>query len=222
MPWRRAVTTGHDLERFLVRILFCLFAQCTGIFEREAFRLFIEDRTKPDGSDLGVHLEQLFAVLNTPANKRQKNLDETLAAFPYVNGELFAERLGFAEFQSRHAQQPAGMYAVRLVADFAGHFRFAVPGNDAAQGAAAIRQPLHERARHPQSGAGLVPGRPAGGIRADQGQQEPTQAIPPEDCRASFSRPGLRLRQFSRDHVSRTAVAGNRGPQAPGKGPAAP
>ena len=89
---------GHDLERFLVRILFCLFAQCTGIFEREAFRLFIEDRTKPDGSDLGVHLEQLFAVLNTPADKRQKNLDETLAAFPYVNGDLFAERLGFANF----------------------------------------------------------------------------------------------------------------------------
>ena len=89
---------GHDLERFLVRILFCLFAECTGIFEREAFRLFIEDRTKPDGSDLGVHLEQLFAVLNTPANKRQKNLDETLASFPYVNGDLFAERLSFANF----------------------------------------------------------------------------------------------------------------------------
>ncbi|MGA2031504.1 MAG: DNA methyltransferase [Thermoguttaceae bacterium] len=90
--------TGHDQERFLVRILFCLFAQCTGIFEREAFRLFIEDRTKPDGSDLGVHLAQLFAVLNTPANKRQKNLDETLAAFQYVNGDLFAENLGFADF----------------------------------------------------------------------------------------------------------------------------
>lgn len=89
---------GHDLERFLVRILFCLFAQCTGIFDREAFRLFIEDRTKPDGSDLGVHLAQLFAVLNTPANKRQQNLDETLAAFPYVNGELFGETLGFANF----------------------------------------------------------------------------------------------------------------------------
>jgi len=63
---------GHDLERFLVRVLFCLFAQCTGIFERAAFGLFIEDRTKPDGSDLGVHLEQLFAVLNTPADKRQR------------------------------------------------------------------------------------------------------------------------------------------------------
>ena len=64
----------------------------------EAFRLYIEDRTKPDGSDLGLHLARLFDVLNTPAEKRQKNLDETLAAFPYVNGELFAERLGFADF----------------------------------------------------------------------------------------------------------------------------
>jgi len=89
---------GHELERFLVRVLFCLFAQCTGIFEREAFRLYVEDRTKPDGSDLGLHLARLFEVLNTPAEKRQKNLDETLAAFPYVNGTLFAEKLGFADF----------------------------------------------------------------------------------------------------------------------------
>ena len=96
--------SGHELERFLVRVLFCLFAQCTGIFEREAFRLFIEDRRvhgtpgRPDGSDLGIHLAQLFAVLDTPENKRQTNLDETLAAFPVVNGELFAESLGFAAF----------------------------------------------------------------------------------------------------------------------------
>ena len=90
--------SGHGLERFLVRILFCLFAECTGIFEREAFRLYIEDRTKPDGSDLGLHLARLFDVLNTPPERRQKNLDEALAAFPYVNGELFAETLGFADF----------------------------------------------------------------------------------------------------------------------------
>jgi len=88
---------GHALERFLVRVLFCLFAEDTGIFEREAFRLYIEDRTKPDGSDLGLHLARLFDVLNTPTEERQKNLDETLAAFPYVNGELFAEHLGFAD-----------------------------------------------------------------------------------------------------------------------------
>ncbi len=90
--------SGHELERFLVRVLFCLFAEDTGIFEREAFRLYVEDRTKPDGSDLGHHLARLFDVLNTPADERQKNLDETLAPFPYVNGELFAEKLGFADF----------------------------------------------------------------------------------------------------------------------------
>ena len=56
--------------------------------------LYIEDRTKPDGSDLGLHLARLFSVLNTPPKKRQTNLDETLASFPYVNGELFAESAG--------------------------------------------------------------------------------------------------------------------------------
>jgi hypothetical protein len=90
--------TGHELERFLVRILFCLFAEDTGIFERDAFSLYLKDRTKPDGSDLGPQLSHLFAVLNTPPEKRQKNLDESLAAFPYVNGELFSEHLGFADF----------------------------------------------------------------------------------------------------------------------------
>jgi hypothetical protein len=89
--------SGHDLERFLVRILFCLFAEDTGLFERDAFRLYLENRTAPDGSDLGLHLARLFDVLDTPPDQRQKNLDETLAAFPYVNGELFAEKLGFAD-----------------------------------------------------------------------------------------------------------------------------
>jgi len=90
--------TGHDLERFLVRILFCLFAEDTGIFERESFHLFIENRTSPDGSDLGEKLARLFEILNTPTEKRQVHLDETLAAFPYVNGDLFNEHLGFADF----------------------------------------------------------------------------------------------------------------------------
>jgi hypothetical protein len=90
--------SGHQLERFLVRILFCLFAEDTGIFERESFKLYLLNRTAEDGSDLGPHLAHLFDVLNTPPDKRQKNLDETLAAFAYVNGELFAENLGFADF----------------------------------------------------------------------------------------------------------------------------
>lgn len=92
--------TGHELTRFLVRILFCLFAEDTGIFPQKAFELFIRDRTAPDGSDLGVRLEQLFRILNTDVSKRQANLDEELAEFPYVNGDLFAERLDFAEFNT--------------------------------------------------------------------------------------------------------------------------
>ena len=90
--------SGHQLERFLVRILFCLFSEDTGIFERESFKLYLLNRSAEDGSDLGLHLAHLFEVLNTPPAQRQKNLDEILAAFAYVNGELFAENLRFADF----------------------------------------------------------------------------------------------------------------------------
>jgi hypothetical protein len=91
---------GHDLERFLVRILFCLFAEDTGIFEPSAFQLFIENRTQRDGSDLGARLAELFETLNTPESDRQRNLDEYLTPFPYVNGELYSEHLRFASFNS--------------------------------------------------------------------------------------------------------------------------
>src|SRR5579863_10013825 len=90
--------SGHQLERFLVRILSCLFGEDTGIFERESFKLYLLNRTTEDGSDLGLHLARLFDVLNTPPEERQKNLDETLATFQYVNGALFAENLRFADF----------------------------------------------------------------------------------------------------------------------------
>jgi hypothetical protein len=92
--------TGHELKRFLVRILFCLFAEDNGIFPPKAFELFLRDRTADDGSDLGVRLEQLFRVLNTDTEQRQHNLDEETNQFPYVNGDLFAERLEFAEFNA--------------------------------------------------------------------------------------------------------------------------
>lgn len=92
--------TGHELERFLVRVLFCLFAEDTSIFEPNAFLSFLEHRTNPDGSDLGAQLNHLFEVLNTPEDRRSPRLDEDLAAFPYVNGRLFEERLGFADFNS--------------------------------------------------------------------------------------------------------------------------
>ena len=91
--------SGHDLERFLVRVLFCLFADDTGIFDQpHLFQNYIKANTREDGIDLGIQLAQIFEVLDTPPQKRQKNLDEDLALFPYVNGGLFQERLPFAQF----------------------------------------------------------------------------------------------------------------------------
>ena len=85
---------GHKLEVFLVRLLFCLFAEDTTLFEpMGSFRDFLENKSNEDGSDLGSRLAHFFQVLNTIEKKRQKNLDETLAAFPYVNGQLFEETL---------------------------------------------------------------------------------------------------------------------------------
>jgi len=90
---------GHPLEVLLVRLLFCLFAEDTGIFQpASAFRAWIEERTAPDGSDLGAQLALLFQVLNTPEDHRAKTLDEQIAVFPYVNGKLFAEVLPIASF----------------------------------------------------------------------------------------------------------------------------
>jgi hypothetical protein len=90
--------TGHKLEVLLVRLLFCLFAEDTGIFERNQFRDYLELRTSEDGSDLGPHLTNLFQVLNEPVESRMRILDEQLAAFAYVNGRLFAEQLPVAAF----------------------------------------------------------------------------------------------------------------------------
>jgi hypothetical protein len=91
---------GHDLRVLLVRLLFCLFADDTGIFNQQDFKLFLENRTATDGSDTGTKLARLFDVLNTSEDKRQANLDEELAAFPYINGALFAERISFADFNA--------------------------------------------------------------------------------------------------------------------------
>ncbi|TAH21746.1 MAG: class I SAM-dependent DNA methyltransferase [Cytophagales bacterium] len=92
---------GHPLEVYLVRVLFCLFAEDTSIFNKQQFQDYIEQRTSEDGSDLAAKLQELFQVLNTPKEKRFKNLDEQLADFAYVNGKLFDENLPMASFDSK-------------------------------------------------------------------------------------------------------------------------
>src|SRR6056297_3949276 len=92
---------GHKLEQFLVRIVFCLFADDTGIFQpKDILWDYLETRTAPDGSDMGPLLGNLFHVLNTPEEARSPHLDEDLQQFPYVNGALFEEYFPPPDFNS--------------------------------------------------------------------------------------------------------------------------
>ncbi len=92
---------GHDLERFLVRVVFCMFADDTGVFEpRDIFLDFLETRTSEDGADLGPWLSQLFEVLDTREDERATTLDEDLERFPYVNGDLFQGHLRTFSFDA--------------------------------------------------------------------------------------------------------------------------
>jgi len=92
--------TGHHLELYLVRLLFCLFADDTNIFEKGILNDYLELKTNEDGSDLARAIAELFQILNTAPDKRFTNLDEGLAVFPYVNGKLFEENLPLASFDS--------------------------------------------------------------------------------------------------------------------------
>ncbi len=83
---------GHQTSVFLVRILFCLFADDTQMWKKGIFLNFAES-TVEDGSGVGPRLQSLFEILNTPKDKRPKVIDEQLKEFPYVNGGLFAEPL---------------------------------------------------------------------------------------------------------------------------------
>ena len=96
--------TGHKLELYLVRLLFCLFADSTGIFDKGIFREYIDLNTSDDGKNLGPILAELFEILDTDYPDRLKNLSESLTAFPYVNGKLFSERLQISAFDTEMRQ----------------------------------------------------------------------------------------------------------------------
>ena len=93
--------TGVDLQRYLVRLLFCLFAEDTGIFERAgSFGRYLRQHTREDGSDLDGALQNLFDVLSHAPAQRPKNLPAELACFPYVNGSVFDGQLTRCYFNS--------------------------------------------------------------------------------------------------------------------------
>ena len=91
---------GHKLQLLLVRLLFILFADDTGIWPKDQFLVWLEQRTQPDGRDLGEKLTALFGVLDTAPEDRQTSLDADLAAFPHINGALFKERVDPASFNN--------------------------------------------------------------------------------------------------------------------------
>ena len=84
----------HSLKQFLIRLLFCFFADDTLIFEPGQFEGYLKKYTREDGEDIGGTLNRLFAVLHTPPERRAQNMNTELRAFPYVNGKLFEEQLG--------------------------------------------------------------------------------------------------------------------------------
>lgn len=92
---------GHDLEQLLVRLLFCMFADDTGIFQpKDIFLELLQSDTREDGTDTGRILMELFDVLDTPEGDRQTGLSGELNAFPYINGQLFTGRLRTPVFDS--------------------------------------------------------------------------------------------------------------------------
>jgi hypothetical protein len=89
--------TGHDLEVLLVRLLFCLFADDTGIFQPAgSFKDLLDDLKDP--ATIGRNINELFEILNTPEDKRQKAHQDNYQAFRYINGKLFEERISTAAF----------------------------------------------------------------------------------------------------------------------------
>ena len=91
--------SGQDLEIYLVRLLFCLFAEDTGIFEQRSFETYLRESNE-DGSDLSPRLMQLFDILNTPEENRIPALQDRFRSFRYINGHLFADHLPSAHFDT--------------------------------------------------------------------------------------------------------------------------
>ncbi|MDR2641732.1 MAG: N-6 DNA methylase [Planctomycetaceae bacterium] len=89
---------GRVLEVYLVRILFCFFADAGGIFEPDLFVNYILQNTDADGKNLALQLNIIFETLNTPDYKRYSTIDSQLNKFPYIANGLFTERFGVTEF----------------------------------------------------------------------------------------------------------------------------
>lgn len=91
----------HDLNIFIARLLFCFFAEDTGIFEDNLFTGSVVRYTKEDGSDLADYLDAAFNVMDM--RLRNEDTLKIISQFPYVNGGLFAKHIQIPKmgFRSR-------------------------------------------------------------------------------------------------------------------------
>lgn len=91
----------HDLNIFIARLLFCFFAEDTGIFEDNLFTGSVVRYTKEDGSDLADYLGAAFNVMDV--RLRNEDTLKIISQFPYVNGGLFAKHIQIPKmgFRSR-------------------------------------------------------------------------------------------------------------------------
>lgn len=98
---RRDGYKRHPLQLLLVRLLFCMFADKTGLFEPAGrFTDLIERGTAEDGNNVGQVLNQLFDELDTEQSERQGKLPGWFKDFPFVNGRLFDEKIRTASFDA--------------------------------------------------------------------------------------------------------------------------
>ncbi len=104
--------SDHDMNVFMARLLFCFFAEDSGIFPQEGqFTRYVREQTADNGSDLREHIERIFLIMNTPEDgDARKEISLTLAAFPYVNGGLFRRSCELPTFtpKARKAVLDAG------------------------------------------------------------------------------------------------------------------
>ena len=91
---------GHETSIFLIRILFLLFGDDTGMWAKNTFLKLVMG-TKEDGTDVGPKFDTLFEVLNTPEDNRPKALGDEFKPFPYVNGGIFAEKISVIDFNKK-------------------------------------------------------------------------------------------------------------------------
>ncbi len=121
---------SHAMNVFMARLLFCFFAEDSGIFEEERlFTDFIERATASDGSDLREQLERAFAVMNLPPGSPERAVVPVSAArFPYVNGGLFQGVHAVPRFSSRSRKALIDAGESGLVRHQYGYFRQHVPG----------------------------------------------------------------------------------------------